>query len=164
MSLRQAKDLMDRSYAEPLDLDAVAAAAGYSRFHFVRSFREAYGRTPRRYLSDRRIERACDLLRSANLAVTEICALVGFASLGTFSARFKRKTGLSPSAYREREVARGGPPPVPGCYVLMWGHPAERQAPRERLPSAPSEDPQSRRSAPRRPLVSSRRTVMTGGS
>lgn len=120
--LRDAKDLMDRSYAEPLDLDAIASAAGYSRFHFVRAFRGAYGRTPRDYLSARRIERARDLLRTANLTVTEVCFLVGFSSLGSFSALFKREMGVTPSEYRAREVRRGGPPPIPGCFVLMWSH------------------------------------------
>jgi len=120
--LRDAKDLMDRSYAEPLDLDAIASAAGYSRFHFVRAFRGAYGRTPRDYLSARRIERARDLLRTANLTVTEVCFLVGFSSLGSFSGLFKREMGVTPSEYRAREVRRGGPPPIPGCFVLMWSH------------------------------------------
>jgi AraC-like DNA-binding protein len=119
-SLRAAKDLMDRAYAEPLDLDALAREAGYSRFHFARSFRDTYGLTPRVYLSARRVERARELLRTANLTVTEICYLVGFSSLGSFSARFKSEVGLSPSEYREREIARGGPPPIPGCFVLMW--------------------------------------------
>jgi AraC-like DNA-binding protein len=119
-NLRAAKDLMDRSYAESLDLNAIAREAGYSRFHFVRSFRDTYGRTPRHYLSYRRVERARDLLRSANLTVTEVCYLVGFSSLGSFSARFKAEVGLSPSAYRDREVRLGGPPPIPGCFVLMW--------------------------------------------
>lgn len=120
--LRDAKDLMDRSYAEPLDLDAIASAAGYSRFHFVRAFRGAYGRTPRDYLSARRIERARELLRTANLTVTEVCFLVGFSSLGSFSALFKREMRVTPSEYRAREVRRGGPPPIPGCFVLMWSH------------------------------------------
>jgi AraC-like DNA-binding protein len=122
-NLRAAKDLMDRAYAEPLDLRALAREAGYSRFHFVRSFRDTYGLTPRAYLSARRVERARELLRAANLTVTEICYLVGFSSLGSFSARFKAEVGLSPSEYREREVARGGPPPIPGCFVLMWSTP-----------------------------------------
>ena len=122
-NLRAAKDLMDRSYSEDLDLDAIAGEAGYSRFHFVRSFRDTYGRTPRAYLSERRIERARELLRTVNLTVTEICYLVGFSSLGSFSARFKENVGGSPSEYREREIARGGPPPIPGCFVLMWSTP-----------------------------------------
>ena len=119
-SLRRAKDLIDRDFAEPLDLDAMAAEAGYSRFHFTRSFREAFGRTPREYLSWRRVERARELLRTASLSVTEVCMLVGFSSVGTFSARFKRVVGLSPRDLRERAVASGGRPPIPGCFVLMW--------------------------------------------
>jgi AraC-like DNA-binding protein len=122
--LRDAKDLMDRDYAQPLDLDATAAAAGYSRFHFIRAFRDAYGQTPHDYLSARRIERARELLRGANLTVTEICFVVGFSSLGSFSARFKAQVGHSPSEYRAREIRRGGPPPIPGCFVLMWSHSA----------------------------------------
>ncbi len=89
--LRRAHDHIDRHYAEPLDLDQLASVAGISKFHFVRSFEAAYGLTPARYLTRRRIERAQDLLRGANLTVTEICVLVGFTSLGSFSSRF---TGL----------------------------------------------------------------------
>lgn len=96
-ALRRARDLIDRDYAEPLDLDGMAAEAGYSRFHFARAFKTAYGETPRTYLTRRRIERAKPLLRTANLSVTEICFLVGFASLGSFSARFRQLVGRSPS-------------------------------------------------------------------
>ena len=125
--LRGSKDLMDSTYAEPLDLDALARAAGYSRYHFLRVFRAAYGETPGRYLTRRRIERAKDLLRSANLTVTEICHLVGFSSLGSFSARFTELVGRTPSAYRAEAVARGGPPPVPGCFLMMWTRPPETE-------------------------------------
>jgi AraC-like DNA-binding protein len=93
---------MDRAYAEPLDLDALARQAGYSRYHFLRAFRDAYGETPRAYLTRRRIERAKDLLRAANLTVTEICYLVGFSSVGSFSARFAQIVGCSPTRYREQ--------------------------------------------------------------
>lgn len=117
--LRLAKDAMDRDWAEPLDIDTVAAHAGYSRYHFVRAFKAVYGLTPGQYLSRRRIERAEDMLRSANLSVTEICSLVGFSSLGTFSARFKKHTGLSPSDYRARHVGRGAAL-IPGCYAMLW--------------------------------------------
>ncbi|MEV5972870.1 helix-turn-helix transcriptional regulator [Streptomyces sp. NPDC051921] len=110
---------MDRDWAEPLDLDAVAGHAGYSRFHFVRAFKAAYGETPGQYLSRRRIERAQEMLRTADLTVTEICALVGFSSLGTFSTRFKRQTGLSPSEYRARHVGRGAAL-IPGCFALLY--------------------------------------------
>jgi AraC-like DNA-binding protein len=119
--LRAAKDLLDRDYAHPLDLDTVAASAGYSRFHFVRAFRAAYGDPPGRYLTGRRVERAKDLLRGANLTVTEICHLVGFTSLGSFSVRFRELVGVSPSAYREAAVRAGGPPPIPGCFIMMRG-------------------------------------------
>ncbi|MFJ4473324.1 helix-turn-helix transcriptional regulator [Streptomyces sp. NPDC089424] len=118
--LRLAKDAMDRDWADPaLDLAAVAAHAGYSRFHFVRAFREAYGETPGQYLTHRRIERAEELLRAADLTVTEICHLVGFSSLGTFSTRFKARTGLTPSEYRSRYV-RAGAALIPGCYAMLW--------------------------------------------
>jgi len=132
---------MDRSYADPLDLDAIAREAGYSRFHFVRAFRDTYGSTPRDYLSARRVERARELLRTANLTVTEICFLVGFSSLGSFSARFKREVGLSPSDYRDREVRRGGPPPIPGCFVLMWNQPTAQSGRSARLRGSISSDP-----------------------
>jgi AraC-like DNA-binding protein len=122
-NLRAAKDLMDRDFASPLDLDALARATGYSRFHFARAFHETYGETPRVYLTRRRIERAKDLLRSANLTVTEVCELVGFASLGSFSARFSALVGMSPTEYRRTAVEAGGPPPIPGCFVMMWTRP-----------------------------------------
>ncbi|GGR85369.1 hypothetical protein GCM10010252_25220 [Streptomyces aureoverticillatus] len=124
--LRLAKDAMDRDWADPaLDLAAVAAHAGYSRYHFLRAFKEVYGETPGQYLTRRRIERAEDMLRSADLAVTEICLLVGFTSLGTFSSSFKRQTGLTPSEYRAKHVGRGAAL-IPGCYALLWagGFPA----------------------------------------
>lgn len=118
--LRRAHDHIDRHYDSPLDLDALARVAGVSRSHFARSFEAAYGETPIRYLTRRRIERAQDLLRAANLTVTEVCMLVGFASLGSFSSRFTQLVGESPTAYRNRWAARGGPH-VPGCYVFMRG-------------------------------------------
>lgn len=117
--LRRAKDAMDRDWAGPLDLDAVAAHAGYSRYHFVRAFKAAYGQTPGQYLTRRRVERAEEMLRTANLSVTEICTLVGFTSLGSFSARFKKATGMSPTEYRARHVGRGAAL-IPGCYAMLW--------------------------------------------
>jgi transcriptional regulator GlxA family with amidase domain len=118
--LRRARDLADRSFAEPLDLDALAATAAVSRHHFARSFARTYGETPMRYVTRRRIERAQDLLRSANLTVTEVCMLVGFSSLGSFSSRFSELVGESPSAYRARWAATGGPR-IPGCFLFMRG-------------------------------------------
>jgi AraC-like DNA-binding protein len=136
-ALLRARDLIDRQYAEPLDLDAMAREAGYSRFHFARVFAVAYGETPRAYLTRRRIERAKTLLRTANLSVTEICVLVGFTSLGSFSARFRDLVGQSPSDYRDDAVARSGAPPIPGCMVLMWTrpHPEGQQSGRSQAPS-----------------------------
>jgi AraC-like DNA-binding protein len=122
-ALRRARDLIDRDFGEPLDLDAMAREAGYSRFHFARQFAVAYGETPRAYLTRRRIERAKTLLRTANLSVTEICFLVGFSSLGSFSSRFRQLVGQTPTGYRDVAVARGGVPPIPGCFVLMWTRP-----------------------------------------
>ena len=118
--LRRVRDHIDRNYAEPLDLDGLARVAGVSKYHFARSFEAAYGETPIRYLTRRRIERAQDLLRHANLTVTEVCMLVGFASLGSFSTRFTQLVGESPTAYRNRWAARGGPH-VPGCFLFMNG-------------------------------------------
>ncbi|WP_308282474.1 AraC family transcriptional regulator [Pseudonocardia nigra] len=120
--LRRARDLIDRHFAEPLDLDAMATAAGFSRYHFARGFKEAYGETPGQYLTRRRVERAQDLLRSANLTVTEICHLVGFSSLGSFSSTFARLVGASPTEYRRVHVARGAAM-VPGCFAMAWGRP-----------------------------------------
>jgi len=132
--LRQARDRIDRDYAEPVGIPALAAAAGYSQAHFIRAFQAAYGQTPGAYRTQRRVERACELLRSVNLSVTEICHAVGFTSLGSFSARFSGLMGQSPSAYRAEAARRGGPAPIPGCYALMWrtGLPAPPE------PAAPS--------------------------
>jgi len=134
-TLRRARDRIDRDYAEQVDIPALAAGAGYSREHFIRAFRTAYGETPGRYRTRRRVERACELLRSANLTVTEICHLVGFTSLGTFSARFAELTGVSPTAYRKQAAERGGPAPIPGCYALMWRAGLPEPRPGERITS-----------------------------
>jgi AraC-like DNA-binding protein len=110
---------MDARFAEPLELDDLAAAAGFSRYHFAREFRVAFGETPRAYLSRRRVERAKDLLAHANLTVTEVCMVVGFASLGSFSRRFRELVGCSPSEFRLRAT----PPAIPGCIVMAWARP-----------------------------------------
>jgi transcriptional regulator GlxA family with amidase domain len=96
--LRLAKDLMDRRYVDPLDLNALAREAGFSRYHFARAFRAAYGEPPGAYLSRRRVERAQDLLRSADITVTEVCLLVGFSSLGSFSSVLAWSRPGSPAA------------------------------------------------------------------
>ena len=118
--LRRARDHIDRHYQQPLDVALLARVAGVSRYHFIRCFEAAYGDTPIRYLTRRRIERAQDLLRLANLTVTEVCMAVGFASLGSFSTRFAELVGETPTAYRNRWAALGGPR-VPGCYLFMRG-------------------------------------------
>src|SRR6476646_9849149 len=82
--LRRARDVVDRQYREPLDLDRLAAVAGLSKYHFLRCFSATYGKTPALYLAERRIERAQDLLRATNLTVTEVCFVVGYKSLGSF--------------------------------------------------------------------------------
>lgn len=118
--LRRARDHLDRRFAEGADLDSLAALAGMSKYHFLRSFAKVYGRTPAAYLSERRIERAQDLLRSTNLTVTEVCCAVGYTSLGSFSAKFSDITGETPSAF-QRRYAEAGTPHIPGCYVFMAG-------------------------------------------
>jgi len=115
--LRQARDLADRNYAEPLDLAALAAAAGVSKYHFLRCFAAEYGETPMQYVARRRIERATDLLRATNLTVTEVCQLVGYSSLGSFSQRFTELVGVSPSEYQQTQPGAR----IPGCFVFMLG-------------------------------------------
>jgi len=120
--LRRAKDLVDRAYAQPLDVAALARHAHVSTAHFSRRFKEAYGETPHRYVLSRRVERAQELLRNTDLSVTEICFEVGFQSLGSFSSAFHRVAGRTPTAYR---AAHHGPPPtvVPGCWAAQWTRP-----------------------------------------
>ena len=113
--LRRARDLMDREYARPLDVEALARAALMSTAHFSRRFRAAYGETPYSYLMTRRIERAKALLRHPDMSVTEVCLEVGCTSLGSFSARFTEVVGETPTAYRDRDhtaLSR-----VPGCVA-----------------------------------------------
>ena len=122
-ALRRARDLIDRDYAEPLDLDAMAGEAGYSRFHFARAFAAAYGETPRAYLTRRRIERAKTLLRTANLSVTEICFLVGLRSVGSFTTSFGRVYGMTPTAYRAAFPPAATRARIPTCVQLAYARP-----------------------------------------
>ena len=112
--LLRARDAMDRAYAEPLDVRAVAAVAYISPAHFARSFRAVFGEAPHRYLQRRRVERSMFLLRETDRSVTEICFDVGFTSLGTFSRMFRRIVGETPSAYR----LGNGPIVAPHCVQL----------------------------------------------
>ena len=116
----QARDEMDRSYAEPLDVPTLARLAHVSEAHFIRTFRDTFGETPNRYLQRRRVERAMWLLRSTDRSVTDICMDVGFASLGTFSRVFREIVGEPPSAYRRR----GPLQPVPTCFAMAWLRPS----------------------------------------
>ena len=133
--LRRARDHMDRHYTEELDLGTVAAVAGISKFHFQRLFTATYGVSPAAHLSQRRVERAQDLLRATNLTVTEVCHTVGFSSLGSFSSRFRELVGETPSEFQRRWAATGAPH-IPGCFVFMWGL-AERSASQEK-PGGPT--------------------------
>lgn len=125
--LRRARDHIDRSFQTDVDLAEAAEVAGLSKFHFHRLFSATYGVTPAQYLSQRRIERAQDLLRTSNLTVTEVCMAVGYSSLGSFAARFKELTGETPGEF-QRRWSSDGAPRIPGCFVFMWGL-AERSSP-----------------------------------
>jgi len=131
--LRRARDHADRHFAEPLDLEVLAAVAGISKYHFQRLFTATYGVSPAAHLSRRRLERAQDLLRATNLTVTEVCHAVGFASLGSFSGRFRELVGETPSEYQRRWAASGAPH-IPGCFVFMWGLAERRGSATEEKP------------------------------
>jgi AraC-like DNA-binding protein len=119
--LRRARDRMDREFAEPLDVPALARTAFMSPGHFSRRFREAYSETPYSYLMTRRIERAKALLRRGDLSVTEVCFSVGCTSLGSFSARFTELVGETPSAYRARD--HDALRVVPTCQTMVLTRP-----------------------------------------
>jgi AraC-like DNA-binding protein len=120
----RARDAMDRAYAQPLDVAALARIAHVSPAHFTRTFRATFGETPHRYLQRRRVERAMFLLRETGGSVTDICFRVGFGSLGTFSRTFRDVLGTSPRAYRRRvrDELQGR---VPGCMARIWNRPSE---------------------------------------
>jgi AraC-like DNA-binding protein len=120
--LLRARDAIDRDFAEPLDIPALARIALVSEAHFVRRFRATFGETPHRYLQRRRIERAMALLRTTGRSVTDICLEVGFTSLGTFSRTFQAIVGESPSSYRRRAVPMAVP--VPTCFTMRWTRPS----------------------------------------
>ncbi|MBE4741028.1 MULTISPECIES: helix-turn-helix domain-containing protein [Streptomyces] len=117
----RARDAMDRAYAQPLDVPALARIAHVSEAHFTRTFRATFGETPHRYLQRRRVERAMFLLRETDRAVTDICFDVGFGSPGTFSRTFRDIVGTSPRQYR-KEAA---PLPVPTCFTKAWTRPSD---------------------------------------
>ena len=118
----RARDVMDRDYAEPLDVPALARIAHVSPRHFGRTFVATFGETPHRYLQRRRVERAMFLLRSCDRSITEICVEVGFTSLGTFSRTFRARVGQTPTAYRRGH----GPVVAPPCVQLAAFRPCRR--------------------------------------
>ena len=117
--LLRARDAMDRAYAEPLNVGAVAAVAYLSEAHFIRSFRAAFGETPHRYLQRRRVERSMLLLRETDRSITDVCFDVGFTSLGTFSRTFHEIIGETPSEYRENHE----PIWAPNCMQMAFTRP-----------------------------------------
>ena len=130
--LRRVRDRMDREYAQPLDVQALARGVNMSAGHLSRQFKLAYGESPYSYLMTRRIERAMALLRRGDMSVTEVCFAVGCSSLGTFSTRFTELVGMSPSAYRQRTV--GATPGLPACVEKQVTRPIRnREAPASRL-------------------------------
>ena len=129
----RARDAMDRAYADPLDITALARIAYVSEAHFIRTFRATFGETPHRYLQRRRVERAMFLLRSTDRSVTDICLEIGFSSLGTFSRTFTEIVGEPPSAYRER----GPVQPVPSCFAMAWTRPRATDASKDDDPLDP---------------------------
>ncbi|MFC3502947.1 helix-turn-helix transcriptional regulator [Micromonospora krabiensis] len=126
--LRRVRDRIDRDYAKPLDVEALARGANMSAGHLSRQFRQAYGESPYSYLMTRRIERAMALLRRGDLSVTEVCFTVGCSSLGTFSTRFTELVGVPPSAYRARHAPAA--PEMPTCLTKQVTRPVRnREAP-----------------------------------
>ena len=118
--LLRARDAMDRTYAQPLDVPSLARIAFVSEAHFIRTFRSTFGETPHRYLQRRRVERSMFLLRETDRSVTDICLDVGFSSLGTFSRTFRDIVGESPTDYRKRANV----PLAPTCFTMSWMRPS----------------------------------------
>ncbi|MDX6403451.1 MAG: hypothetical protein QOH70_906 [Blastocatellia bacterium] len=117
--LCRARRYIDECYDLPLDLREISKQACLSRYHFLRLFRDTFATTPHQYLIKRRIEKAKELLSSGKLSVTDVCFEVGFESLGSFSALFRRCVGDAPNNYRERQ--RNSRRKVPGCFIVMFG-------------------------------------------
>jgi transcriptional regulator GlxA family with amidase domain len=129
----RARDVMDRDYAQPLDVPSLARVAHVSEAHFIRTFRATFGETPNRYLQRRRVERAMWLLRSTDRTVTDVCMAVGFSSLGTFSRVFREVVGEPPSVHRRR----GPLPPAPSCFAMAWLRPGSNSAVTEKPVQGP---------------------------
>jgi AraC-like DNA-binding protein len=124
--LLRAKDLADARYAEPLEVEDLARAAGLSKAHFSREFRRTFGESPYVYLLTRRLERAAALLRNTDYTVTEICLEVGLRGVGSFTTSFKRMYGMTPTAYRAASPPASHQARVPACIVRAYARPQHR--------------------------------------
>jgi AraC-like DNA-binding protein len=120
--LCRAREFIDLCYDLPLNLDQISSQACFSRYHFLRLFRQAFNKTPHQYLVERRIEKAKELLGSRDLRVTDVCFEVGFQSLGSFSSLFHKSVGHAPVTYREKSrESQAAKRQVPGCFIVMYG-------------------------------------------
>ena len=129
--LRRVRDRIDRDYAQPLDVEALARGVNMSAGHLSREFKAAYGESPYSYLMTRRIERAMSLLRGGEMSVTDVCFEVGCSSMGTFSTRFTELVGMPPSVYRDRAISGAE---LPSCVTKQVTRPIRnREAPASRL-------------------------------
>jgi AraC-like DNA-binding protein len=133
--LLRAKDLADARYAEPLEVDDLARAAGLSKAHFSREFRRTFGESPYVYLLTRRLERAAALLRTTDHSVAEICLEVGLQGVGSFTTSFKRNYGMTPTAYRAAYPPAAAAARVPGCVVRAYARPQHRTFREDSSPS-----------------------------
>jgi AraC-like DNA-binding protein len=124
--LLRAKDLADARYFEPLGVDDLARAAGLSRAHFSRAFRDTFGEPPHAYLLTRRLERAAALLRTTDRSVADICLAVGLQSVGSFTTSFRRTYGIAPTAYRAAFPPAAEYALIPTCVVRYYGRPQHR--------------------------------------
>jgi AraC-like DNA-binding protein len=133
--LLRAKDLADARYAEPLEVDDLARAAGLSKAHFSREFRRTFGESPYVYLLTRRLERAAALLRNTDYSVAEICLEVGLQGVGSFTTSFKRMYGMTPTEYRTTAPPASAHAVVPACVVRAYARPKHRTIREDNPPS-----------------------------
>src|SRR6188472_48246 len=124
--LLRAKDLADARYAERLEVDDMAKAAGLSRAHFSREFKHAFGVSPHAYLLTRRLERAASLLKATDHSVADVCFSVGLSSVGSFTTSFTRTYGMSPIAYRNAHPPAESRAMIPACVARAYGRPQHR--------------------------------------
>jgi len=135
--LLRARDLADARYFEPLGVEDLARAAGFSRAHFSREFRRTFGEAPHAYLLTRRLERAAALLRDTDRSVAEICFSVGLQSVGSFTTTFTRTYGMSPTAYRAALPPAADHALIPACVLRAYGRPRSRTFREDRRPAHP---------------------------